>query len=80
MADGFVHGQEDCLYLNVYTPQVKIVQHFFSPQVVLIFKFKLNPALFNFKFIAEDGRQRSSSSPGDGVDSWRGFLHGKRQR
>ncbi|XP_046639314.1 venom carboxylesterase-6-like isoform X1 [Daphnia pulicaria] len=23
MADGFVHGQEDCLYLNVYTPQLK---------------------------------------------------------
>jgi carboxylesterase type B len=27
MADGFVHGQEDCLYLSVYTSQVKIVQH-----------------------------------------------------
>ena len=24
-APGFVFGQEDCLYLNIYTPQVKCI-------------------------------------------------------
>lgn len=30
--EGFVHGQEDCLYLNVYTPQVKQANMFLSPR------------------------------------------------